>query len=236
MSHLSHYSHDSRACPVVGSHRSQRGILPAIAASTLLLLLAALPCKDLYATSLFSLSIDEVAEDAELIFEGAVLNREARVATASGIIHTYVTFSVSEVIKGDYSGAQLELRFTGGEANGEIVEVSGLTLPAAGEQGIYFVESLNRVLVNPLLGWSQGHYLIVERDGEQQITTNDRQPVTSVQAQDQVPAALRRPQRIIDGKHAAATGVVTSNAAALSVERPLTPAQFKARIRALLEP
>jgi hypothetical protein len=210
--------------------------LPAIAASTLLLLLAALPCKDLYATSLFSLSIDEVAEDAELIFEGAVLNREARVATASGIIHTYVTFSVSEVIKGDYSGAQLELRFTGGEANGEIVEVSGLTLPAAGEQGIYFVESLNRVLVNPLLGWSQGHYLIVERDGEQQITTNDRQPVTSVQAQDQVPAALRRPQRIIDGKHAAATGVVTSNAAALSVERPLTPAQFKARIRALLEP
>ncbi|MFN3163577.1 MAG: hypothetical protein ACE37N_08880 [Pseudohongiellaceae bacterium] len=202
----------------------------------MLIFLATLPYNGLYATSLFSLSIDEVAEDAELIFEGSVLSREARVDTASGIIYTYVTFSVGEVIKGNYSGEQLELRFTGGEVNGEIVEVSGLTLPAAGEQGIYFVESLYRDLVNPLLGWSQGHYLIVEQDGEQQITTNDRQPITSIQPQAQVPATLRRPQRIIDGKHAAATGVVTSNAAALSVERPLTPAQFKARIRALLEP
>lgn len=236
MFHRSHHSHDPRACQVVGTHPSPRGVLPAIVASMVLILLAALPYKGLYATSLFSLSIDEVAEDAELIFEGSVLSREARVDTASGIIYTYVTFSVGEVIKGNYSGEQLELRFTGGEVNGEIVEVSGLTLPAAGEQGIYFVESLYRDLVNPLLGWSQGHYLIVEQDGEQQITTNDRQPITSIQPQAQVPATLRRPQRIIDGKHAAATGVVTSNAAALSVERPLTPDQFKARIRALLEP
>lgn len=233
---MSYPAHNTPACQANSVRPSARSVCSTFVASLLLIFLATLPYNGLYATSLFSLSIDEVAEDAELIFEGSVLSREARVDTASGIIYTYVTFSVGEVIKGNYSGEQLELRFTGGEVNGEIVEVSGLTLPAAGEQGIYFVESLYRDLVNPLLGWSQGHYLIVEQDGEQQITTNDRQPITSVQPQAQVPATLRRPQRIIDGKHAAATGVVTSNAAALSVERPLTPAQFKARIRALLEP
>ncbi len=233
---MSYPAHNTPACQASSVRPSGRSVCSTFVASLLLIFLATLPYNGLYATSLFSLSIDEVAEDAELIFEGSVLSREARVDTASGIIYTYVTFSVGEVIKGNYSGEQLELRFTGGEVNGEIVEVSGLTLPAAGEQGIYFVESLYRDLVNPLLGWSQGHYLIVEQDGEQQITTNDRQPITSVQPQAQVPATLRRPQRIIDGKHAAATGVVTSNAAALSVERPLTPAQFKARIRALLEP
>jgi len=207
-----------------------------VIAGVLFLLLALLPYKVVYATSLYSLSIDEVAGDAELVFQGTVVNRESRIDTASGIIHTYVTFSVEEVIKGEYTGDQLELRFTGGEVNGEIVEVSGLTLPADGELGIYFVEALNRDLVNPLLGWSQGHYLIVEENGQPQVTTNDRQPVTSVQPQAQVPITLRRPQQIIDGKHAAATGIVTADAKALTAPSPLTPEQFKTRIRALLEP
>lgn len=203
---------------------------------SLLLTLASLPIHHLHATSLFSMSIDEVASEAELVFEGTVIDRQSRVEFATGIIHTYITFSVTDVIKGNYTGDQLELRFTGGEVNGEIVEVSGLTLPDASEQGIYFVESLDRDLVNPLLGWSQGHYLIVDQDGELQVTTNDHRPITSVQARAEVPAALRRPQQIVDGKHAAATGVVTRDASALSVQRPLTPAQFKTRIRELLEP
>ena len=205
-------------------------------AGGLLLALVVLPVGNLHATSLFSMSIDEVAGKAELVFEGTVIDRESRIETATGIIHTYITFSVTDVIKGSYSGEQLELRFTGGEVNGEIVEVSGLTLPDAAEQGIYFVESLDRDLVNPLLGWSQGHYLIVDQDGELQVTTNDRRPITSVQPRAQVPAALRRPQQIVDGKHAAATGVVTSDVSALTVQRPLTPTQFKARIRELLNP
>lgn len=221
---------------IASLNAARRALATAGAVSLLALVLLLLPFKSANATSLFSMSIDEVAGKARLVFEGTVLNREARVDTASGIIYTYITFAVDEVIKGSFSGDQLELRFTGGEVNGEIVEVSGLTLPAAAEQGIYFVESLGRDLVNPLLGWSQGHYLIVEHDGEQQVTSNDRKPVTSVQPQSQVPATLRRPQRIIDGKHAAATGVVTSDASALTVARPLTPAQFKARIRAILGP
>jgi hypothetical protein len=56
-----------------------------------------------------------------------------------------------------------------------------MQLPQEGEHGIYFVESLERLQVHPLYGWSQGHF-IVEHDatGIQRIMTNRRLPVTAV--------------------------------------------------------
>jgi hypothetical protein len=39
-----------------------------------------------------------------------------------------------------------------------------MRLPAVGEVGIYFVESLRERQVHPLVGWSQGHFL--ERNEE----------------------------------------------------------------------
>lgn len=186
-----------------------------------------------HATTILGMDIDKIAADAEFIFEGEVIHRETRQEQGSGLIHTYVTFNVLDVIKGDFNGDSLELKFMGGAFAGQMVEVSGLVIPGAGEQGIYFVESLDIDMVNPLLGWSQGHYLIVEDNGVRRVSTVDHRPVIDVQPVTNIPQAIKKPQALIEGNSDSATGVMTEQSS-LQIDRALSVDEFKARITDLL--
>lgn len=199
----------------------------------LILLLSSFTASSI-ATTLLGMDIDKVANQAELVFEGEVLLREARRDSNSGIVNTYVTFAVHDVLKGDYSADTIELKFAGGVFNGEIVEVSGLTIPKDAEQGIYFVESTSRNLLNPILGWSQGHFVISEEDGERRVSTLDREPVLNIQAVSAIPPAIKKPQALIEGDGDVAAGVIVDSSA-LSIERALTVEEFKNQILDLLE-
>jgi hypothetical protein len=185
------------------------------------------------ATTILGMNIDEVAQGAELIFEGKVVEHNVR-ENAAGMIVTYVTFRIEELIKGEYDEPLLELKFTGGRLGGQIMEISGLRIPSPNEEGIYFVESVNRNLVNPLLGWSQGHYLIYEESGERRVSTVNDRPVTDVLSTRSVPIALRKPVSVIDGDTDPATGVVASSDTP-GPDQALTTESFKAKIRALID-
>ena len=185
------------------------------------------------ATSILGINIDEVAQGAEIIFEGKVVEHNVR-ENAAGMIVTYVTFRIEELIKGEYDEPLLELKFTGGRLGGQITEISGLRIPSPNEEGIYFVESVNRSLVNPLLGWSQGHYLIYEQNGERRVSTINDRPVTDVLSTQSVPVALRKPVSVIDGDTDPATGVVAPSQI-LDSDQALTTESFKAKIRALVD-
>ena len=187
----------------------------------------------LEATTILGMNIDEVAQGAELIFEGKVVEHNVR-ENAAGMIVTYVTFRIKELIKGEYDEPLLELKFTGGRLGRQIMEISGLRIPGPNEEGIYFVESVNRNLVNPLLGWSQGHYLIYEQNGERRVSTVTDMPVTDVLSTQTVPVALRRPVSVIDGDADPATGVVAPSHI-LDSDQALTTESFKAKIRALVD-
>ena len=187
----------------------------------------------LWATTILGMNIDEVAQGAELIFEGEVVEHNVR-ENAAGMIVTYVTFRIEELIKGEYDEPLLELKFTGGRLGGQIMEISGLRIPSPNEEGIYFVESVNRNLVNPLLGWSQGHYLIYEESGERRVSTVNDRPVTDVLSTQSVPVALRKPVSVIDGDTDPATGVVASSDSP-GPQQALTTESFKAKIRALID-
>ena len=187
----------------------------------------------LWATTILGMNIDEVAQGAELIFEGEVVEHNVR-ENAAGMIVTYVTFRIEELIKGEYDEPLLELKFTGGRLGGQIMEISGLRIPSLNEEGIYFVESVNRNLVNPLLGWSQGHYLIYEESGERRVSTVNDRPVTDVLSTRSVPIALRKPVSVIDGDTDPATGVVASSDTP-GPDQALTTESFKAKIRALID-
>ena len=134
------------------------------------------------ATTILGMDIDKVAADAEFVFEGSVIDSETRQDSSSGIISTYVTFQINDIIKGHYTGDSVELKFMGGVFNGQIVQVSGMRIPEIAEQGIYFVESMSRDLINPLIGWSQGHFIIVDDNGTRRISTAGNQPVLDVEA------------------------------------------------------
>ena len=185
------------------------------------------------ATTILGMNIDEVAQGAEIIFEGKVVEHNVR-ENATGMIVTYVTFRIEELIKGEYDEPLLELKFTGGRLGRQTMEISGLRIPSPKEEGIYFVESVNRNLVNPLLGWSQGHYLIYEQNGERRVSTVNDRPITDVLSTQSVPVALRRPVSVIDGDTEPATGVVAPSQI-LNSDQALTTESFKAKIRALVD-
>ena len=211
-----------------------RGSAKALTTGAALAFLAVLPVGQLGATTILGMDIDQVARDAELIFEGEVVHHETRQDANTGIINTYVTFSVFDVLKGDFNADSIELKFTGGIVNDRIVEVSGLIIPKPGEQGIYFVESASRDLLNPILGWSQGHFLIIETGGERRISTVDDRPVTRIQAVSSIPPTIKKPQKLIEGKGEVAAGVMTDTVQA-RMERALSVEEFKTSILNIIE-
>ncbi|MFT6093353.1 MAG: hypothetical protein ACJA2Q_001249 [Pseudohongiellaceae bacterium] len=186
------------------------------------------------ATTLMGMDIDDIAQRAELIFEGEVINIQAQLDSSSGIINTFVTFQVIDLIKGDLGGSNLELKFSGGELDGEIVEVSGSTLPMLGEAGIYFVESTSRDMLNPLLGWSQGHFLIKNEGGQRRVHTVSNNPVTQVQSVSAIPRAIKAPNLLIQNNEGIAAGV-TTRSRTLAGNQALSVADFKQQILDLIK-
>ena len=185
------------------------------------------------ATTILGMDIDKVAADAEFVFEGTVINSETRQNNNSGIISTYVTFQINDIIKGDYTGNSVELKFMGGVFNGQIVQVSGMRIPEMAEQGIYFVESMSRDLINPLIGWSQGHFIIVDDNGTRRISTAGNQPVLEVEAVSSIPSSIKKPLPTVEGNTDIAAGVMTQTSS-ITVKRALTVEEFKSRITDLL--
>lgn len=202
--------------------------------ATLLCSLALLASSWVSATTILGMDIDKVVADAEFVFEGVVINRETRRDSSSGIISTYVTFQIDDVIKGDYSGGSVELKFMGGVFNGQITEVSGMRIPEMSERGIYFVESMSRDLINPLIGWSQGHFIIVDDNGVRRISTAGNEPVLEVQPVSDIPAAIKKPLALAEGSTDSAAGVMTETSP-LMIQRALTVEEFKSRITDLLD-
>lgn len=144
----------------------------------ILILLGATPGA--WATTVAQLSFDDVVASAGFVFEGRVVAVEAR-ETGPRSIHTFVEFEILDVLKGDYPEATIELSYLGGRVGNRQLEVSEMQLPAVGETGIYFVESLQDRQLHPLVGWSQGHYLIEhDRNGRAHVQSAGHQPIRAV--------------------------------------------------------
>lgn len=132
------------------------------------------------AASVRQVDIDEMLQQCQLVFEGKVVSLVAK-EVGPKRIRTYVTFEIHEVIKGEQPGGAITLSFLGGTVDGLTMAVSDMEIPQVGEQGIYFVESLERVQAHPLYGWSQGHFLVEPDDtGAERVKTNGKKPVTAV--------------------------------------------------------
>ena len=133
------------------------------------------------ATTIAQLEFSDVIDTAELVFEGRVLDVYAE-QTGPRSIHTTVRFEIIDVIKGQYTGSELELQYLGGRVGERELYVEGMQIPQAGEHGIYFVESVHEALVHPMVGWSQGHFLILTVDGNDAVHTAEGRGVNDVQA------------------------------------------------------
>ena len=125
--------------------------------------------------------MEELLQNSALVFEGQVTAVKVH-ENGNHHIWTRITFEVSDVIKGDLKGRKITLNFLGGEVTGRKLSVSNMHMPALHEKGIYFVESAERSLVQPLYGWSQGHFKIAKgAAGKDRVLTRSGRPVRGIE-------------------------------------------------------
>ena len=133
----------------------------------------------LYATSIQKFTFEEMVELAALIVEAEVL--DVSVIDTGNVVYTNVLLAVNDVLKGENPGDYLELNFLGGESDKIAVLVSGQDIPLLGEKGFYFIEDLESKSVNPLIGWSQGHFrIITDAKGYETLLTDVQQEVMEI--------------------------------------------------------
>lgn len=136
-----------------------------------------------FSSSVNEVGLGEMASASELVFEGRVLAVDSRWSEDGQSIRTDVTYEVLDVIKGSPAGRTVTLSFMGGTVGHLRLAITDLTMPVPGEKGVYFVESTDREQVNPLYGWSQGHFLLVKDPSGrgERVLTADARPVTGLQ-------------------------------------------------------
>jgi len=134
------------------------------------------------AASVKQVTMAEMLQECQFVFEGKVVSIEAK-ENSQKRIHTLVTFEIQEIIKGESPNNTITLSFLGGTVGDVTMMVSDMNFPKIGEHGIYFVESMKRPQVNPIYGWSQGHFLVETDDaGTERVLTRNKQPVTEVRS------------------------------------------------------
>jgi hypothetical protein len=153
-------------------------IKPCVAVMCLLLCLP----QWLHATTVLQVDMEQLLNDAAVIFEGEVIASEAKWNVDNSYISTWVTFRVDDVLKGELPSATITQSFAGGTVDGTTLQVSGMVYPQVGEMGIYFIENPERQQVNPIVGWSQGHFKVKKDEyGVERMLTESDDPIQGIQ-------------------------------------------------------
>jgi hypothetical protein len=182
------------------------------------------------AASVRQLAFAELCDRADLIIEGRVVTSDARNEGPGRGIRTYVRVEVLDRLKGPAAGTEIELRFAGGSIAGRTMSVGDMRIPAVGEVGLYFVESLDRTQIHPLVGWDQGHFLeqLDEATGAAGIYTPSGRAVLGIGAD-----ASRTQPRPVQSGHGMALEVEVAGAGGDS-RQPMSVQAFKKRVREVL--
>jgi hypothetical protein len=163
----------------------------------------------LLATTVLSVTFQELVQSADTIFIGEVVGqRPFWEETRDGrSIVTSVQFNVVRVLKGRV-GLVTQLDFLGGTIGDVTMEVSGVPRFHVGDRDVLFVGAV-RNAVSPLVGFAQGRFRI-ERDG--------------VSGRDRV--------RSYNGRAVAATSAIGQQSTApLASAQPMWLSDFEADVR-----
>lgn len=119
------------------------------------------------ATVINPVTLDDLADQAELIFEGVVTNIDYRMSEQDSpdqprLPFTFVTFYMERTLKGSSLGGDaVTLRFEGGPTDdGKFLVIPGMPLFDLGDRDILFVRG-NGMAITPIVGWSQGRYRVI---------------------------------------------------------------------------
>jgi hypothetical protein len=156
-------------------------------------------------------SLSDLAKGAELIVDGTVVARSVEPLGGGQGARTCFKIAVTEVIAGADPGKSVRLCFFGGEINGRGYGVAGLRYPNVGERGIYLVESLHQPMLNPLIGWDQGRFVVIKdpKSGTFKMVTADGQRITALAPEAAQPTAAG--QDVVSSEGAKAVGILSDD-------------------------
>ena len=179
------------------------------------------------ATTLLQIDTMQLANEAALVFEAEVVFTQVDYIPG-GYIYTLVDFFITDVLQGELlSGQIITMRFTGGVVDNLKLDI-GSRIPVLHERGIYFVEAPHSQLANPLLGWSQGHF-IIQSDGT--LLAGNDQLVVDVKPA--INKAEAMSQGIASGIKTVPKGDVDTKNSRESGLRPMSVDKFKRLIKNL---
>ncbi len=165
------------------------------------------------ATMLQRQSLSDLVRKSQFIFEGQPVSRAVEALPEGQGARTCFSFKVIQAIAGSHPGNVVRLCFFGGTIGGKGFAVSDLNMPAIGEHGIYLVESTGQPMLNPLIGWDQGHFLVAKDSaGTLRITTADHRRVTGLAPE----AGRTAAPEILPPAGATAAGVISDDRQELS--------------------
>jgi hypothetical protein len=123
------------------------------------------------ATSVLPVSLQRMAQTAEMIFHGTAIGNEVRLDQASGRVATYTSFKVIEVIKGN-PGATHTIKQIGGQLPGSNVRlvIHGVPRFDVGEEYVIFLPKTSSLGFASPIGLSQGKFDIRKLNGQAVVT------------------------------------------------------------------
>ena len=133
-----------------------------------LALCAALPAR---AASVLPLYLEDLAAQSTTVFQGqAIENRTVRDA-ATGLVVTYTTFEVTDVLKGT-AGKTLEIKQIGGTLSGEAIQYKVLGVPTftVGEEYFVFLAGVSSAGFSSPIGLSQGRFKVDTTSGAKRVS------------------------------------------------------------------
>lgn len=117
-----------------------------------------------YQSQAQQIPVESLSETAGLVFQGTVIEKSHRMSEGEGesMPHTFVTYKVERVFKGNAAEDTFTLRFLGGPINDyEFIDIGDMPLMDIGDTDILFVSG-NSESYCPLVGCSRGRYRYID--------------------------------------------------------------------------
>jgi len=125
---------------------------------------------DARAMTVLPLYLDEMADTAAVAFEGRCVANRSEVDAATGLVVTYTTFEVLDVLKGP-AGATHQIKQVGGTLpnDGAQHHVPGVPKFEVGEEYVVFLAGVSSAGFSSPMGLSQGRFKVDERGGVRKV-------------------------------------------------------------------
>ena len=153
-----------------------------------LLILTTTPCQAM----VLHLSFDKIAEQADVIFVGTVVDQQCRFGPNGRMIFTDVSFSVERLVYAKLDSQAkvngvVTLAFAGGAMGGQAVRVPDVPTFKTGTRYLIFTRMDEKPYASPVVGFYQGVFPIMtdEVSGTSHPLTYRKRPIVEIETESQ---------------------------------------------------